>query len=127
MVLAAAIKALSGEISMKRKNSGKITKMELKDITASSVIEDLRDPEFAVSFLEDVLSEGSTPAFLAAIRSVAAANGGMQKISRATKLGRESMYKALSKDGNPQFSTIALILKQLGLRFSIAHIERKRA
>src|SRR4029077_4548724 len=116
----------SGEISMKRKSFGRTTKMELKEITASSVIQELRDPEFAVSFLEDVLTDGDTPAFLAAIRCVAAANGGMQKLSRATKLGRESMYKALSKGGNPQFSTIALILKHLGLRFSVTPVERRQ-
>ena len=96
--------------------------MRLKAISESSIVEDLRDPEFAAAFLEDVLQEGSMPAFLAAVRSVAAANGGMQKLSRATNLGRESLYKALSKDGNPQFSTVSTILKHLGFRLSVAEI-----
>jgi len=111
-------------ILKKPKGSGRITNMRLKNITESSLVKDLKDPEFAAAYLENVLQEGSVNAFLIALRSVADANGGIGQIAKTTALGRESMYKTLSEDGNPQFVTIYSILKALGLKLSIAPSER---
>jgi probable addiction module antidote protein len=47
---------------------------------------------------------------------VAAKARGMTDIARQTGLSRESLYKALSGDGHPQFETVALVLQALGLR-----------
>ena len=93
--------------------------MKKKNIEESALFEDLRDPEFAASYLEDMLLEDNLDSFLIAVRNVAKAAGGMSKLSKATDLGRESMYKTLSEDGNPQFATLQSILKGLGLRFSV--------
>lgn len=41
---------------------------------------------------------------------------GMSQIARDTGLGRESLYKALSTDGNPDFATIMKVIKALGLK-----------
>jgi probable addiction module antidote protein len=41
---------------------------------------------------------------------------GMSQIARKTGLGRESLYKALSPDGNPEFSTVLKVVRALGLR-----------
>lgn len=98
--------------------------MRLKNITDSSLTKDLKDPDFAAAYLENVLQEGSVDAFLIALRRVADANGGIGQIAKAAALGRESMYKTLSEDGNPQFITIHSILKALGLKISITTSER---
>jgi probable addiction module antidote protein len=50
---------------------------------------------------------------------VAAKARGMSDIAKQTGLSRESLYKALSGDGHPQFETIALVLGALGLRLSV--------
>jgi probable addiction module antidote protein len=50
---------------------------------------------------------------------VAAKVRGMIDIARQTGLSRESLYKALSGDGRPQFETINLVLKALGLRLRV--------
>ena len=105
---------------MKRKDSGKSSKMKLRKISESSLFDDLRDSDFAARYLEEVLRDGSLRAFLVAVRNVAKASGGLKKVSRATKLGRESLYKTLSENGNPQYSTLSAVLRGLGLRFSIA-------
>jgi probable addiction module antidote protein len=47
---------------------------------------------------------------------VAAKARGMSHIAQQAKLSRESLYKALSGDRNPQFETIYLVIKALGLR-----------
>ncbi len=111
---------------MKQKRSGKTTKMSLRDISESWLVEDLKDPEFAAGYLEDVLMQGSNESFLAALRLVAKANGGMKQLATRTKLGRESMYKALSANGNPHFSTIQSIMKHIGFRFRITPVARTK-
>ena len=44
---------------------------------------------------------------------------GMAELSRNTGLGRESLYKALSADGNPQLSTVLKVAKALGLQLHV--------
>jgi len=92
--------------------------MPLKDFNETFGSE-LRDPDYAASYLQYALEDG-TDTFLIALRDVAKANGGISQLSEATSLGRESMYKALSEDGNPKIRTIQTVLKALGLRLSIA-------
>src|SRR4051812_8724683 len=49
----------------------------------------------------------------------AARTRGMSAIARQTGLSRESLYKALSGEGRPQFETIALVLQALGLQLRV--------
>ena len=51
----------------------------------------------------------------AALGDIARAKG-MTTIARETGLGRESLYKALSAEGNPEFATILKVVRSLGLR-----------
>jgi probable addiction module antidote protein len=64
------------------------------------------------------LSEG-LPAFLVALRDVVQANEGVTRTAQAVGVGRESLYKTLSENGNPQFSTIYAVLQSLGFHVSI--------
>lgn len=41
---------------------------------------------------------------------------GMSKVAREAGLSRESLYKALSEDGNPSLATVLKVAKALGLR-----------
>jgi len=45
---------------------------------------------------------------------------GMAQIARAAGLGRESLYKALSPDGNPEFATVLKVMRALGLKLKVA-------
>ncbi len=59
---------------------------------------------------------GEDAAFIAkALGNVARAKG-MSQLARDTGLGRESLYKALSGDGNPSFATILKVMHALGLK-----------
>jgi probable addiction module antidote protein len=42
---------------------------------------------------------------------------GMAQIARDAGLGRESLYWALSPDGNPEFATIMRVVNALGLSY----------
>jgi probable addiction module antidote protein len=55
----------------------------------------------------------------AALGDVARARG-MSKIAKAAGLGRESLYKALSAEGNPEFATVLKVLSSLGLKLHVA-------
>lgn len=44
---------------------------------------------------------------------------GMSQIARDNGMGRESLYKALSPDGNPEFATIRKVARALGLKLHV--------
>ena len=67
------------------------------------------------AYLEAALEEGEPTIIAAALGDMARAKG-MAHIARETGLGRESLYKALSPEGNPEFATVLKVLRALGLR-----------
>ena len=77
--------------------------------------EHLKTDEDMAGYLEAALDEGDPALVSAALGDIARAKG-MTDIARETGLGRESLYKALSPEGNPEFSTVLKVVKALGLR-----------
>lgn len=67
------------------------------------------------AYLEAALEEGDTSLIAAALGDIARAKG-MTEIASKTGLGRESLYKALSSDGNPEFATVLKVVEALGLK-----------
>ena len=84
------------------------------------VAEHLRTPEEMAAYLEASIAEcdGDASFVAKALGDIARAKG-MATLARDTGLGRESLYKALSVDGNPQLSTVLKVAKALGLQFSV--------
>lgn len=89
-----------------------MAKTKTKKWDAADHLESVED---IAAYLEAALEEGDAALFAAALGDVARAKG-MTQVARATGLGRESLYKALSPDGNPEFSTILKVLDSLGLK-----------
>jgi probable addiction module antidote protein len=79
----------------------------------------LKSEEDMAAYLEAALEEGDPVLFTAALGDIARAKG-MSEIARQTGLGRESLYKALSPDGNPEFSTVLKVVRSLGLKLHAA-------
>ena len=77
--------------------------------------EHLESEEDMAAYLEAALEDGDPALIAAALGDIARAQG-MSAIARKTGLGRESLYKALSPDGNPEFSTVLKVVRALGLR-----------
>jgi len=77
--------------------------------------EHLQSDEDMAAYLEAALEEGDASLFAAALGDIARAKG-MSQLARETGLGRESLYKALSPTGNPEFATILRVVGALGLR-----------
>ncbi len=70
------------------------------------------------AYMEEAL-ETEDPAFIAKALGTIARARGMSQIAKKAGLSRESLYKALSMEGNPEFGTIIRVMQALGLKFSI--------
>jgi probable addiction module antidote protein len=90
----------------------------------------IRDPQEAAEYLKASLDEyeqdGNLEAFLLALRSVVEVQGGMTELSRKTALNRQSLYKTLSKQGNPRLHTLHTILHALGFKLTIEPMSPER-
>ena len=94
--------------------------------TAWDPAEHLETEEDMAAYLEAAL-EDSDPALIAAALGDIARAKGMTQVAREAGLGRESLYKALSPDGNPEFATIMKVVSALGLQLHAAPAGAKSA
>jgi probable addiction module antidote protein len=93
--------------------------MKLRDYR-EDLLERLKDPEYAAGYLEAVLADGDSTAFLIALKDVIDARGGVSDLAKRARMTRPGLYKILSKEGNPTLQTLRQVLKPIGLRISIA-------
>lgn len=85
-----------------------------------SLLESLADANEAAAYLNAALEDGDREVFLLALRNVADARlGGMSKLSEATGLNRESLYRMLSEQGNPELDSLSKLLHALGLKLAV--------
>jgi probable addiction module antidote protein len=87
------------------------------------VVEHLETEEDITAYLEAVLDDGDPALVSAALGDIARARG-MTEIAREAGLGRESLYKALSPEGNPEFATVMKVLRALGLSLHVKAAHR---
>ena len=79
----------------------------------------LSDPDQAAKYLPACYEEGSD-VFLQALRDVVEAQGGMTRAARLAGLNRESLYRQLSRHGNPSLASLNAVLSALGLKLRFA-------
>ena len=77
----------------------------------------LNTPEAISVYLEDIF-ETEDPLLIAHALGTVARAKGMTEVARKTGLSRESLYKALSVEGNPEFATILKVMSALDLKIS---------
>src|SRR5262245_32904962 len=79
----------------------------------------LKSPEKAAHYLNACLEDKDPRVFLMALRDVADAHGGIRALSKETRLNRESLYRMLSKSGNPSLESLEAVLGACGLRLAV--------
>jgi probable addiction module antidote protein len=86
-------------------------------ISPYDVAEHLRTPEEMAAYLDAWLEEApdDVAGIARALGDIARAKG-MSQVARDAGLSRESLYRALSENGNPSFATILKVAKALGVR-----------
>lgn len=91
-----------------------MSKIKLKKWDA---VDHLNSEQEIAGYFEACLEEdpGDGSLVRAALGDIARARG-MAQLSRDTGLSREGLYKALSPEGNPEFTTVMKVMKALGLR-----------
>ena len=75
----------------------------------------LETEEDMALYLEAALEDGDPRVVSAALGDIARAHG-MTQIAKDTGLSRESLYKALSAEGNPELATVLKVVHSLGLQ-----------
>ena len=81
------------------------------------------DRALAIEYLKAALRSLDDPddraSGLLALRAVAEAYGGLAAVAAEAGINRESLYRALSPNGNPTLKTLLAVLKALDLRLSV--------
>jgi len=83
--------------------------------TVWDAAEHLRTREDMAAYVACALEEGDPALIAAALGDIARAQG-MTKIAKQTGLGRESLYKTLSREGNPELATVLKVFSSVGLK-----------
>lgn len=86
----------------------------------------LDDSESIAAYLSDALESGD-PAFIADALGVVARARGMSEVAREAGVSRESLYRALSTDGNPEFATVLRVMQALGLQLAAVPIQLRKS
>ena len=84
--------------------------------------EHLETKKDIVAYLEAALEDGDVALISAALGDIARSKG-MTQVARATGLSRESLYKALSPSGNPEFATVLKVANAVGIKLTAVPIE----
>ncbi|MBQ2355507.1 MAG: putative addiction module antidote protein, partial [Treponema sp.] len=85
----------------------------MEKLTEFDMAEYLDTEELQQGYLDYNAKQGSPEDLLRAINTVARARG-MTKTAKEAGITRDGLYKALSPDGNPAFSTVFNILRAIG-------------
>jgi probable addiction module antidote protein len=84
--------------------------------------EHLETHEDIMAYLDAALAEGDPALVVAVLGDIARARG-MTQLAREAGVGRESLYKALSATGNPEFGTVMKVVRALGLRLHVGPVQ----
>ena len=99
--------------------------MPVKDYR-ETLLNDLKNSEEAAGYLNAALEDEDPRVFLLALKDVADSLGGVRSLSVKTGLNRESLYRTLSRRGNPGLTTLTTMLKSLGLFLAVKETSPKR-
>ena len=77
------------------------------------------DPTFALEMLNSILNDGDQSELMIALRQMTKAFGGVQQVAKEAHLNPTQLYRTLSPNGNPAFSSLSAILKAMGLQLSV--------
>lgn len=91
--------------------------MAKKKTKRYDVAEYLESEEDMAAYLQAAFEEGDPALVIHALGNIARARG-MSEIARQSGLRRESLYKALSPEGNPEFATVMKVVQALGIKIN---------
>lgn len=93
--------------------------MKIGELKEYDSAEFLTNEETIRHYLACAFEDGDARVIQRALGVVARARG-MTAIAKASGVKREALYRALSQDGNPEFTTILKVMDALGLRLTLS-------
>jgi probable addiction module antidote protein len=107
-----------------KKEVKKMSNYKSYDDWVAAILKD--NPKQADDFLEtslkDFEKDGDISSLLLALRQIAKSKGGIAQLSEKTSITRESLYKILSKNGNPTLTTLKSVLDGLGYGIALKFV-----
>lgn len=96
----------------------------MRDRTHDEAMAELfqENPTYALELLNSILEDGEQGELLIALRQMTRAFGGVQGVAEKANLNPTQLYRTLSQEGNPELSSLAAILKAMGLRLAVERI-----
>ena len=96
----------------------------MRDISNDDAMAEIfrKDPAYAVQLLNSILEDGEQGELMIALRQLATAFGGVRTVAKKAKLSPTQLYRTLSSDGNPEFRSLAAILKAMNLRLEVKRV-----
>jgi len=86
-----------------------------------------REPALAAAYLNQVLADGDQAEILVALKRLAHAFGGIAQVAAASGLNATSLYRTLSRRGNPELNSLISILRVMGFRLAVQPIAKRPA
>jgi probable addiction module antidote protein len=105
----------------------KTKKTKVRPFDAADYIETPKDVALFLEAAFEGAFEDDNPSLIAAALGDIARSKGMAAIAEETGLNRETLYRALSADGNPTLETIQSVLKALGVRLAVVPVHPRVA
>lgn len=89
------------------------------------LIERLKDPAEALSYLRAALADEDERIFLLAVRDVLQAKGeNIPHLAEKTDLNKQNLYRMLSRAGNPRFNSLKAVLHAVGFEISLNSLKK---
>jgi probable addiction module antidote protein len=105
--------------------TGKIRKRVVPSSVPFKASDYLKSDRAIAAYIEGMLEDGDVRLVPIALRTVAEAVGGMAVLAERTGLSRETLYRTLSKNGNPRLGTLMALLNAFGLRLSVRAVKSR--
>lgn len=97
-----------------------------KETKAWDPAERLTAPQAIADYLDAALEDGDPKVIASVLGDIARAKG-MAEVARTAGLSRESLYRALSDNGNPSLATTLAVVRALGLSLTVREADHADA
>jgi probable addiction module antidote protein len=110
--------------SKKRSSTGRITPSRPARSKAHTdfLREHLADDANVAALLNEALAGGDEGDIMYSLRAISEARGGIASVATATGLSRETLYRTLSRSGNPRLSTLLALVRAAGVRLRVERV-----
>jgi probable addiction module antidote protein len=104
------------------------TKSRVSRSHEDATVESFRkDPAFAAEYLNSILEDGDQEELMIALRRMAKAFGGVQKLAGQAKLNANTLYRTLSPKGNPELRSLRAVLRAMGMQLTVRPLRKRVA